>query len=314
MAIEYERLMAINIPEVAHRYGVRDTILYALAIGLGHDPLDENALHFCYEKELRVLPTMAVILAHPGFWMRDLDTGIDWVRIVHIGQSLMLHAPLPVEGSVLGRTHVVDIIDRGEGKGAVITFERCLYEQTSGMLLASMLQTSLCRGDGGFGGPRREAPKSPPLPPRKADLFIDLPTRPEAALLYRMSSDPNPLHAEPAVARAAGFQRPILHGLATFGVVGHALLRGLCDFDPLRLVAISLRFSNPVIPGDTIRTEIWHEGAETRFQAHVIERDVVVVTNGHATVVASPARSQIPRRQSATCVPSANNTLPSTQA
>ena len=286
MAIDYDRLMAIDIPEVAQSYSARDTILYALAIGVGHDPLNEDALRFCYEKDLRALPTMGIILSHPGFWMRDLDTGIDWVRIVHAEQSLTLHAPIPIEGHVLGRTRVINIVDRGEGKGAMVSFERQLRDAATGALLASMIQSSLCRGDGGFGGPSRPANRPPPLPDRVPDIVVDLPTRPEAALHYRMSSDPNPLHVDPAIARAAGFPRPILHGLATFGVIGHAVLKGCCGYDPARLASLALRFASPVFPGDTIRTEIWNGERGVRFHARALERDIIVVTNGTASITA----------------------------
>lgn len=135
------------------------------------------------------------------------------------------------------------------------------------------------RGDGGFGGPAGPVRPSHPMPATAPDHVVDLPTRPEQALLYRLNGDGNPLHADPAVAEAAGFPRPILHGLCTLGVVGHALLRTLGHYDPARFQALDLRFSAPVFPGETIRTEIWDDGA---FQARVVERDVLVVSNGRA--------------------------------
>ncbi len=124
------------------------------------------------------------------------------------------------------------------------------------------------------------------MPERAPDLICDLPTRPEAALVYRLSGDPNPLHVDPDVAKAAGFPRPILHGLATFGIAGHALLRSLCDYDPARLTGLAGRFSAPVFPGETIRTEIWRDGAVASFRARVVERDIVAINNGRAEVTA----------------------------
>ncbi len=146
------------------------------------------------------------------------------------------------------------------------------------------MQTTFCRGDGGFGGPPREQLPVHPIPERAPDLVCDLPTRPETALIYRLSADPNPLHAEPAVAKAAGFPRPILHGLATYGVAGHAILKSLCGYDPARLTSIAGRFSAPVFPGETIRTELWRDGTVVSFRARVVERDVVAINNGRAEI------------------------------
>jgi len=282
MAIDYDRLLSLDIPEVEQSYAERDTMLYALGVGVAHDPLDPAILPFVYERDLRALPTMALVLAHPGFWTRDLDTGIDWVKMVHGEQSMVLHRTLPATGTVIGKTRVVEIIDKGEGKGAIVISERQLVDKASGAPIATLTQTNVCRGDGGFGGPPRVAPVPHPLPERTPDLAVDLPTRPEAALIYRLSADPNPLHADPAVARAAGFPRPILHGLATFGVVGHAVLRGACGYDTGRIASMAGRFSAPVYPGETIRTEIWRDGDVVSFRARAIERDVIVLNNGRA--------------------------------
>jgi acyl dehydratase len=146
-------------------------------------------------------------------------------------------------------------------------------------------QTIFCRGDGGFGGPPRQTPPPHPIPARAPDAVCDLGTRPEMALIYRLSGDYNLLHADPAVARAAGFDRPILHGLGTFGVSGHAVLKTLCGYDPARLISFAGRFSAPVFPGETIRTEMWRDGAVVSFRARVVERDVVAINNGRAEVI-----------------------------
>jgi acyl dehydratase len=166
--------------------------------------------------------------------------------------------------------------------------ERKVVDKKSGDLIATLTQTTVCRGDGGFGGPPREAPPPHPIPGRAPDLTCDLPTRPEMALVYRLSGDVNPLHAEPEFAKAAGFPKPILHGLATFGVAGHAILKSLCGYHPSRLTAMKGRFSAPVYPGETIRTQIWREntkdGSVISFRASVVERDVVAIDNGRAEV------------------------------
>jgi acyl dehydratase len=286
MAIVYDKLIALNIPEVEHSYTEKDAILYALGLGFGQDPTRADELAFVYEKNLKVLPTFAVVLGYPGFWARDLDSGIDWVKLVAGEQALTIHQPLAPRGTVTGKTRVVDIIDKGPGKGALVLSERSVVDKASGAPVATLRQTTFCRGDGGFGGPPRESPVPHPLPERAPDVVCDLPTRSEAALVYRLSGDPNPLHVDPDVAKAAGFPRPILHGLASFGIAGHALLRSLCDYDPARLVGLAGRFSAPVFPGETIRTEIWRDGAVASFRARVVERGIVAINNGRAEVTA----------------------------
>jgi acyl dehydratase len=282
MTIVYDKLLALKIPEVTASYGPKDCMLYALGVGLGLDPSDEQQLAFVYEKSLKVLPTMAVVIGHPGFWVKELDTGIDWVKVVAGEHSLELHKPLAPSGTVLSRTRVLDIVDKGTGKGAIVYSERTIDDQATGARIATIVQTTFCRGDGGFGGPPRETRPVHPIPERAPDLTCDLPTRPETALIYRLSADPNPLHVDPAVAKAAGFPRPILHGLATFGVAGHAIVKSLCDYDPARLAAIAGRFSAPVFPGETIRTEMWRDGKVVSFRAKVLERDVIALNNGRA--------------------------------
>ncbi len=284
MAVVYEKLLALKIPEVEHSYSEKDAILYALGVGLGQDPTNEDELSFVYEKKLKALPTLALVLGHPGFWARDLESGIDWVKLVHGEQGLTLHRPVAPSGKVIGRTRIVEAIDKGAGKGALVYTEREVIDAASGETIATLTQTTFCRGDGGFGGPPREAPAPHPIPPRAPDLVCDLATRPETALLYRLSGDPNPLHVDPAVAKAAGFPRPILHGLASFAVAGHALLKSICGYDPARLKSLAGRFSAPVFPGETIRTEMWRDGDVVSFRSSVIGRDAIAVNNGRAEV------------------------------
>jgi acyl dehydratase len=284
MPIVYDKLLALKIPQVEHSYGPKDCMLYALGVGLGLDPLDQDQLAFVYEKSLKVLPTMAVVLGYPGFWVKELDTGIDWVKVVAGEYALALHRPLPAHGTVVGRTRVVEIVDKGAGKGAIVYAERSIDDKASGARIATIVQTTFCRGDGGFGGPPRAQRPVHAIPERTPDLTCDLPTRPEMALIYRLSADPNPLHADPVVAKAAGFPRPILHGLGTFGLAGHAILKTLAGYDPARLTAIAGRFSAPVFPGETIRTEMWRDGPLVSFRARVLERDVIAINNGRAEI------------------------------
>src|SRR6266536_531915 len=225
MAIDYARLKAWQFPDVKQRYSAKDAILYALGIGLGRDPTDADELRFLYEDGLAVLPTFAVVLGYPGGWLRDPQTGVDWKQVLHGEQELVLHRPLPPEGEVVGRTRVEEIIDKGAGKGALIYSTREVSDTATGELLCTLKSTTFCRGDGGFGGPAGPT-KTPHLIPQKLhDLACDLPTSPRAALIYRLSGDYNPLHIDPAVARTAGFSKPILHGLGTYGVAGQAAFR-----------------------------------------------------------------------------------------
>ena len=278
--INPDALLQFPVPEIRQTLTQRDCVLYALSVGLGQDPVDDQQLDYVdHRRALRTLPTMAVVLGQPGFWLADPATGVDAVRLVHGEQEIELHAPLPVEGEIVGQTRVTGLVDRGAGRGALLYTEKEV--SVSGQLLATCRATVVLRGDGGFGGAAGPVRPAHPAPTGTPDLIVDLPTRPEQALLYRLNGDDNPLHSDPATAAAAGFPRPILHGLCTLGVVGHALMRGLAGYDACRIQSLALRFSAPVFPGETIRTEMWRGGA---FRARVLERDAVVVNNGHIAV------------------------------
>lgn len=295
MAIDYHKLKARAFAPVRQQYTARDTMLYALSLGLGNDPLDTSALPYVYESKdgngLVTLPSQAVVLGYPGFWAREPDTGIDWVKVLHGEQRMRLHQPLPPAADVVGYNQVTHLTDKGDGKGAIMVTERRL-ETAGGELLATVQQISFLRGDGGFsqlnGGQPSDTPLPAlqPTPEDRAPDFTDVQTtRPEAALLYRLSGDYNPLHADPAVAQAAGFERPILHGLASYGLVTRALLRQCAGGDASRFRALDIRFASPVFPGETLVTEIWRvPGSNTQYQvrAKVQERDKVVLSHGFA--------------------------------
>jgi acyl dehydratase len=284
MTIVYDKLMALDIAPAEQIYDAKDCMLYALGVGLGHDPMNEDELAFVYEKDLKVLPTMATVLAHSGSLVRNPDSGINWVMVVNGEQGFALERPLSGEGVLIGRTKIVEVIDKGAGKGALLLTERKITDKATGAPIGTVTQTIFCRGDGGFGGPPRQSPQPHPIPTRAPDAVCDFGTRPEMALIYRLSGDYNPLHAEPAAAKAAGFDRPILHGLGTFGVSGHALLKTVCGYDPARLKSFSCRFSAPVFPGETIRTEMWRDGPIVSFRARVVGRDVIAINHGRAEV------------------------------
>jgi acyl dehydratase len=224
---------------------------------------------------------MAVVLAYPGFWMRRPEFGIDWRQVLHVDQLVTIHAPLPVEGHVTGVTTLESTDDWGAERGVLVRVRREICDADSGAPLATIVQGSLLRGNGGF-AKRRDSGKRWPAPPeRPADRSVALGTRPEQALLYRLLGDDNPLHADPEVARGAGFDRPILHGLCTFGVAGRAIVKLLCDDDPRRLRSMGGRFTTPVYPGETIVTEVWRTGDDAGiFRASVLEREVVALDCG----------------------------------
>lgn len=279
MAIDYDHLMNFDIPEVRQSYGPRDWGLYALSIGMGHDPLarDELAFLAALEDDRRVMPAIVNVLGHPGFWLSNPATGVDAPRLLHGEQGMTIHADLPQEATILGKTRVTGLVDKGAGKGALLYYEKTLTEEGSGRLLASCRGTTFLRGDGGFGGPEGPVKKPHILPEAPPDHVFEARTRPEQALLYRWNADPNPLHLDPRVAERAGFERPILHGLCTFGCAGHALLAVLCDHDPARFGSMDARFTAHVFPGETLRTEIWADGS---FRTIAVERDKVVIGNG----------------------------------
>jgi len=282
MAFDPARLLALPPRETRARYDSRDAILYALGLGVGlESATDPATLSLAYEEGLQVLPTICSVLATPGFWMRDPEHGIDWKRVLHGEESLEFHAPLPASGEIASRLTIEDVFDKGKEKGAMVYTRRELYDPSTKRVLATERRSILLKGDGGKGGRTDASPLVPTVPDRSPDYSVSLVTAPNQALLYRLCADPNPLHVDPAVASAAGFQKPILHGLCTYGIAGRALLATLCGNDVRLFRRMDCRFSAPVYPGDTIVTDIWHTDPHTAaFRARVQARDVVVLNNG----------------------------------
>jgi hypothetical protein len=201
---DYHTIKDWPFPELRQTLTERDTILYALGVGYGFDPVEPGELRFVYERGLVAAPTLATVLAHPGFWFDDPAAGVDASRVLHGEQRLVVHAPLPVACEISGTTRVTAIVDKGPEKGSIVYQERTVGD-AEGRPLATLEQTTFCRGDGGLLR-SDEAPSSPePTPDGAPELTCDLPTLPQAALLYRLSGDLNPLHADPAAAAAGGF-------------------------------------------------------------------------------------------------------------
>lgn len=280
MAINYTALKNRAFEDVHQRYDAKDSMLYALGIGMGADPQDLDQLPYVYDKELRAMPTMALVLGCPGFWMRAPDTGLDWQNILHMAQSLTLHRALAPSGEVVGKTAIESIVDK-RSKGALLTTRHDLFDAATLAPIASARASMLCRSDGHFGGGDAADTTVQPLPKGPPDATCEVPSFAQSALIYRLSGDDNPLHADLRVAQGAGFDRPILHGLCTFGMVGHAALRTLCGYDPARLKKLSLTFSAPFYPGETLNTSFWKVApGRAVFQCHALARGVRVIKHG----------------------------------
>jgi acyl dehydratase len=281
--VKLEALRDYRIEPVEHRYTATESILYALGLGYGSEPSNPDHLQFVYEEKLKAVPSICNTLAHPGFWVNDPALEIDWVKILHGEQSFEILRPLPPEGHVRGTYKLLGLEDKGP-KGAVMWLEKTLADITTGDTLAIVITTLMMRGDGGYGGFGAPLPPPDPLPEAEPDLIIDLRTLPQSALIYRLSGDYNPIHADPVAASKAGFPQPILHGLCTMGIATRALIEGIAEGKPDRLRSLSLRFSKPVFPGETIRTEIFRTADGARFRARSVERDLIVLDRGTATL------------------------------
>lgn len=286
MPISYPEVLDVR-QQVEVRWKDRDTMLYALGLGLGEDPMDraELALVSEFQGGLKTLPTMVAILTSQASPVRL--TGMNYLMAVHGEQWVRVHKSLPSSGHAIAEGRITQVFDKGEGKGAILLSETTLKDAATGELLATAGSSAFARGDGGFGGPKGGAPTPHAMPDRPVDITLDFAIRPAQALLYRLSGDFNPLHADPDVAIKAGFERPILHGLCTYGVTGRAVLKAFCDQDPSRLLAHSARFSAPVLPGDVITVDLWKDGDVVSFEARVKARGVTVIKNGRAEL--SPA-------------------------
>lgn len=264
----------------------RDVILYHLGLGAGVNSLDPAELGWVYEKGLRVLPTFAMVAGQgisagrsepAAMTMPGID--IDLHKVLHGGQSLTLHAPIPASGSATLSSRVANVWDKG--KAAVVVLEQSAVDPDGNPLWTNAMQI-WARGEGGFGG-EGGPDVSNAVPERDADKVLVSPTSTQQALVYRLSGDLNPLHADPAFAKAAGFDQPILHGLASYGVVCKAVVDSVLDGDPTRVQSFSVRFAGSLYPGETIETSVWRDGETLTLLATCPERDGGPVLT-HATM------------------------------
>jgi acyl dehydratase len=255
----------------------KDVMLYALGVG-------ETSLPFCYERDLKVLPTFAVIPAFPAMFSLGGAMQVNPMMVLHGEQRIELGRPIPTRAKVVSQPTVVALYDKVKGAVVVVEVES---RDDKGNLLFKNTFTSFARGEGGFGGDRGPTgPRNEP-PARKPDAIVEMPTVPQQALLYRLSGDMNPLHADPDMAALGGYAKPILHGLCTFGHVGRAILHTFCGSDPTRLADFEVRFSGVVYPGETIVSEMWQQGpGRVVVQAKTKERGELVLSNAAATIAA----------------------------
>ena len=258
----------------------KDALLYALGVGAGQeDALRE--LQFTTENShdvvQQVLPTFGVIVVQGGGGRPRLGE-FDPAMLVHAEQALVLHRPLPVEGCATVTSTVTGVYDKGSG--ALVVSESRAIDAESGEPLLSTTSAAFIRGEGGFGGDRGPS-TAWERPDRPADRTATARTRPDQALLYRLSGDRNPLHSDPAFAARAGFSRPSLHGLCTYGVTGRLLLHALCGSDPARFRSMRGRFTRPVLPGAALTVSMWVEGGTARFQT-TDDDGAVVIDHGVA--------------------------------
>ncbi|RAK59821.1 3-alpha,7-alpha,12-alpha-trihydroxy-5-beta-cholest-24-enoyl-CoA hydratase [Phenylobacterium hankyongense] len=288
MPIYYPDILDQQTAPRTFTYGDKDVMLYALGIGMGRDPIDARELPFVYEKDLKVVPTAATVLASgmgratrapsepkPG----HRQSQINFLMVVHGEQKVELHRPLPTYGTFTAESRTIGAYDKGKDKGAVIVNET-VWTDEAGEKVATLTGSTFARGDGGFGGPTEGAPEPHPVPERKPDLSVDIDTRPDQALLYRLNGDRNPLHSDPEIARQAGFPRPILHGLCTYGITCRAVLQAITGYDPEQILSHQARFSAPVFPGDTVTVDLWKDGGVISFEARVNARGATVIKNG----------------------------------
>ena len=281
---DVEEALAEEPQEVTSRYTDRETLLYAVAIGMGKDPLDAKELEYVNETSgNRVVPTAATVLGGGGGGGRELMRKMNFRMLLHGEQRLTMHQPLPSAAEIVTSSKVSGVYDKGEGKGALVVLETNARLAT-GEPLYTMGSSLFYRGDGGFGGTADGAPEPHPMPDREPDVVCELPQRRDQALVYALCGDRNPLHRDPDIAKAAGFDVPILHGLCSYGIACHGVLKSMVDYDQARILAFNVRFSSPVYPGETQLVEQWRDGNVVSFRVRIKERDVIAINNGKCVV------------------------------
>lgn len=287
MPIQYPEILSLEENGRTFSYDERDTMLYALAIGMGRDPHNAEELAFVYDKGLKAMPSLATTVA----WGAGVGTdrlGVNYKRVLHGEEEIVFHRPMPVAARLLTDSGIAEVFDKGADKGAVVQRRTVLRDADDGQPIATINRFIFARADGGCGGARSGAPVPHKVPERAPDTSVTYQSRPEQAAIYRLCGDRNPLHIDQAVAVTAGFKAPILHGLCNYGVTCRAVVATYCDYDPSRVLSHAVRFSSPFYPGETLRVDLWRDGDIVSFEAMAVERGVTVIKNGKT--VLGPSR------------------------
>lgn len=269
-----------TLPET--RYDEKDLVLYALGVGAGPDEL--SVVYERNESGFYALPTFGVVPAlnalfqtvMEGHTVPGLNYGLE--RILHGEQSLELCRPLPTSAKLKHRSRISQILDKG--KNAVVVTHIDTFDAESGELLVKNDVSMVVRGAGGWGGDRGPSGEAQQVPDRAPDAVATMKTAPQQALLYRLSGDWNPLHADPQFAALFGFERPVLHGLCTFGFAGRAVINALAQGDASALKTFHVRFADSMFPGETLRVEMWKVENRVVLRALAVERNKVVLSHG----------------------------------
>jgi acyl dehydratase len=280
MPIDRDRLLALPDHVATRTLSDGETMLYALAVGMGAEAAE---LGFVYERDLRVVPSMATVIGYRDAWLDA--AGIPLPNVFHAAQALVLHRPLPVSGRVRVSNRIVGGVDKGPGRPALLFQQAVTEPEGGGDPYVTGLSTLFVRDGGGFGGDfGQPAPAPRPAPEGPPALTASVQTRPDQALLFRLLGDRNPLHADPEAAAAAGFPAPILHGACTYGIACAMLLRAVCGLDPARLAGMEARFVAPVFPGERLDCALWPAGDAVAFRLTAPDRGVTILDAGFASL------------------------------
>jgi acyl dehydratase len=295
MSADPSKVVGYKFDDIPFDYTEKDTCLYALGVGAGRQgPVSDVELSRTYEnaENFVALPTMGVIFPFKLMAQTMSVPGLEFnpMMLLHGEQYLEIKSPIPTSGQLVNSGHISGVYDKG--KGALVTLDASTRDAQGSEIVFNRISVFI-RGIGGFGGDRGPSNRPEPLPDRAPDAAVEQGTDTHQALIYRWASgDLNPLHADPSMAAMGGFDKPILHGLCTFGFAGRHLVDAMLNGDVARFKSINVRFAKHVFPGDTVRTEMWRVSpTKVLFQVKVVERDVVVISNGILTN--TPAQSKL---------------------